>query len=618
MSETTEPSAGAKATDLAGTLVDHWDAFASRLAAGFRGRLANLGGIPHDAEAFSAGLMSAGWTFPAFVIALAAVAASTFGVFVATRRVSYSGKGVGTGLGFTFLAALVALAAGALLGYGLSDGEPNTRRALLLIALAAVLSGLVLAILDAVLRDDGAGGRSLRRFRVMTGAALVYALFGIAAFNVLRVFAAGPGLRDAFGTLGVVIPVLALLIAAYAGSRRQVERALAGPEPRTSRRALLARSWPVLAPALIVATLILAQIAATAGQPLRPIAVLVTIALILLGPHLDALIKARASAGAASPSVPLAIAAGVRTARLALLAVGGALLTAVWGAPVALALGADLTALAWPALETAGIILVSAYLWNIVGIAVERALATERVTQNQPEVDENSPAPSSRLGSVLPLIAGAAKAGLAALAMLTVLLTLGVNVWPLVTGLSVFGLAIGFGSQTLVKDVVSGLFFLADDAFRQGEYIETSGAKGTVEKISIRSLSLRHPRGALATIPYGQIGKIQNYSRDWVIEKIAFRVAFNTDVELVRKLFKKIGQSLAADPALAPDLLEPFKSQGIAAVEDGTLVVRGKFKARAGKQFQIKKRVLAAVQQAFHENGIVAVAKPMVFPGPGG
>ena len=85
-----------------------------------------------------------------------------------------------------------------------------------------------------------------------------------------------------------------------------------------------------------------------------------------------------------------------------------------------------------------------------------------------------------------------------------------------------------------------------------------------------------------ATIPYGEIGKIQNYSRDWMIEKLTFRVAFDTDVEKIRKIFKKIGQDIAANPELAGDLLEPFKSQGIAEVEDGTLVIRAKFKAKAG------------------------------------
>lgn len=139
----------------------------------------------------------------------------------------------------------------------------------------------------------------------------------------------------------------------------------------------------------------------------------------------------------------------------------------------------------------------------------------------------------------------------------------------------------------------------------------TPGGQGTVEKISARSVTLRHSRGPAATIPYGQIGKIQNYSRDWIIEKLVFRVAFETDVESVRKLFKQIGRDIRADPELSPDLIEPFKSQGIAAVEDGTLLIRGKFKARAGKQFGIRKAVLAAVRDAFNENGIHVVPRPV-------
>ncbi len=114
----------------------------------------------------------------------------------------------------------------------------------------------------------------------------------------------------------------------------------------------------------------------------------------------------------------------------------------------------------------------------------------------------------------MPLLSGIGKSTILALAFLSILVSVGVNVWPLITGLSVFGLAIGFGSQTLVKDIVSGLFFLVDDAFRFGEYIETSGAKGTVEKISVRSVTLRNARGSVATVPYGQMGKIQNFSRD--------------------------------------------------------------------------------------------------------
>jgi hypothetical protein len=92
-------------------------------------------------------------------------------------------------------------------------------------------------------------------------------------------------------------------------------------------------------------------------------------------------------------------------------------------------------------------------------------------------------------------------------------------------------------------------------------------------------------------------------------------VPFDTDVEQVRKIFKKVGQDIADDPELNQDLLEPFKSQGIADVEDGTLLIRGKFKAKAGKQFAVRKAVLTAVQKAFQDYGIIAVPKPLGLPG---
>ena len=282
------------------------------------------------------------------------------------------------------------------------------------------------------------------------------------------------------------------------------------------------------------------------------------------------------------------------------------MLGAIWAAPLASGFGINLHSIAANAVHVALIAIAAAFLWSVVGVVTGRAQhAGGATTHADPAV------PRSRLGTLVPLLSGIAKATIIALAFLSVLVSVGVNVWPLITGLSVFGLAIGFGSQTLVKDVVSGLFFLVDDAFRMGEYIETSGAKGTVEKISVRSVTLRNARGPVATVPYGQMGKIQNFSRDYAIEKLAFRVHFDTDIELVRKLFKKIGQDVAADPELAPDLIETFKSQGIADVEDGTLVIRGKFVAKPGKQSMIRRSVLKAVHQAFRENGIHAVPKPL-------
>ena len=181
---------------------------------------------------------------------------------------------------------------------------------------------------------------------------------------------------------------------------------------------------------------------------------------------------------------------------------------------------------------------------------------------------------------------------------------LGVNITPLLAGAGVVGLAVGFGAQTLVRDVVAGIFFLMDDAFRMGEFIDTGGTLGSIEKISIRSLQLRGTRGAVHIIPYGEIPKLTNLSRDWVIMKLQFTVPFDTDVEKVRKLFKRIGQDIMQMEEYKDDILAPFKGQGVTGVDDVGILVRGKFTTKPGKQFGVRKEIYKRVQQAFDENGI--------------
>ncbi|MGH6900231.1 MAG: mechanosensitive ion channel family protein, partial [Geminicoccaceae bacterium] len=176
-------------------------------------------------------------------------------------------------------------------------------------------------------------------------------------------------------------------------------------------------------------------------------------------------------------------------------------------------------------------------------------------------------------------------------------------------GAGVVGLAIGFGAQTLVKDVITGLFFLLEDAFRKGEYIETDAGKGVVEKISMRSVQLRHHRGPLYTIAFGQMGNVVNHSRDWVKIKFELRVPFDTDLELVRKVIKRISQEIQDDPRLGPMLLQPVKSQGVIQVDDSGFVIGVKFVSRPGQQFMVRREAYARIKQAFVENGIAFASR---------
>jgi small-conductance mechanosensitive channel len=181
---------------------------------------------------------------------------------------------------------------------------------------------------------------------------------------------------------------------------------------------------------------------------------------------------------------------------------------------------------------------------------------------------------------------------------------IGVDTTPLLAGASIVGLAIGFGAQKLVTDVVSGIFFLVDDAFRTGEYVTVEGTMGTVEKISIRSMQLRHHKGPVHTIPYGEIPKITNYSRDWVIMKLRFTVPFDSDPVKIKKIFKKIGQELMDAPEFDGDFLQPFKSQGVLEIDEVGMVIRGKFMAKPGKQFMIRKEIFNRVNKECAANGI--------------
>ena len=222
-----------------------------------------------------------------------------------------------------------------------------------------------------------------------------------------------------------------------------------------------------------------------------------------------------------------------------------------------------------------------------------------------PKLEEEELGPGgSRLSTVLPLALAAARVSIAVIFGLLAIGNLGIDVTPLLAGFGVAGLAIGFGAQKLVTDVVSGVFFLLDDAFRIGEYVEIDGTMGTVERISVRSMTLRHHRGALHTIPYGEIPKLTNFSRDWVIMKLKFTVDFETDPNKVKKIFKKIGAELMEDPLYKDDFLEPFKSQGVLDFDDIGMVIRGKFMTRPGKQFTIRKEIYNRVKALFEENDI--------------
>jgi small-conductance mechanosensitive channel len=251
------------------------------------------------------------------------------------------------------------------------------------------------------------------------------------------------------------------------------------------------------------------------------------------------------------------------------------------------------------------VVLLCYLAWGLINAAIQRRMQQEIPETEEDEANEEGGSGGSRIATLLVLLRKFMLVVIIVMASLIVLSALGVNIGPLIAGAGVFGLAIGFGAQTLVKDIISGVFFLIDDAFRVGDYLTVSGTKGTVEHISLRSLRLRHPRGMVYFIPFGDMKTVTNLSRDYVIMKLDFRVRYDADVEKIRKIIKKkVYKVISADPELGPKLLEPIKSQGVREMDDSAMIMRVKYKTKPGDQFAIRKHVYRLMQEAFKEEGI--------------
>jgi moderate conductance mechanosensitive channel len=225
------------------------------------------------------------------------------------------------------------------------------------------------------------------------------------------------------------------------------------------------------------------------------------------------------------------------------------------------------------------------------------------VVPGQSDEDEDMVA-GSRLATIVPILSRMLLSAALLIAVLAGLSNSGINIAPLLAGAGIFGLAISFGSQALVRDIVSGLFYIFDDAFRVGEYVDTGKNKGTVERIALRSLRLRHQNGQIHTVPYGQLGAVTNFSRDWATIKFNFRLARDSDLEKVRKTAKKLGLELLEDPDIGKEFLSQLKMQGVADVLDTALLVRFKFTCLPARSSLCQREVVKRLYKTFVAAGV--------------
>src|SRR5688572_14918930 len=191
-----------------------------------------------------------------------------------------------------------------------------------------------------------------------------------------------------------------------------------------------------------------------------------------------------------------------------------------------------------------------------------------------------------------------------AMAGLMILRELDVDITPVLTGAGIAGLAIGFGSQQLVRDVISGFFLILEDQVRVGDVAVVNGQGGLVEEVNLRTIVLRDEQGAVHIFPNGEVKTLANQSKDFSYAVVSIAVAFGSDVDLAIAAIRDIGGTLERDPDFKPHILEPIDVLGVEAFDPGQLVVKARVKTVPLKQWLVARELRKRIAQTFVERGI--------------
>lgn len=185
-----------------------------------------------------------------------------------------------------------------------------------------------------------------------------------------------------------------------------------------------------------------------------------------------------------------------------------------------------------------------------------------------------------------------------------VLREVGLDITPIIAGAGVVGLAIGFGAQGLIKDLIAGFFILLEDQFHVGDIIQVSGVSGLVERMNLRITVVRDLHGTVHFVPNGEIRVVSNLTKEWSRAVVEVGVGYGEDVDRVIGVLNSVGRDLAADPALGPVILEGPQVLGVEALGESQVTLRVLVKTLPLKQFDVARELRKRIKAAFDREGI--------------
>ena len=262
----------------------------------------------------------------------------------------------------------------------------------------------------------------------------------------------------------------------------------------------------------------------------------------------------------------------------------------------------------WLASETGRTVIAT--LASIVAIALIATIVLEvastLVDRYLTQVDERGALVerSQRARTLLPLARNALRAVVGVIAALMILSEIGIDIAPVLAGVGVAGLAIGFGAQTMVRDIITGLFILLEDSVAVGDVVTAGGHTGTVEAITIRTIRLRDLQGHVHTVPFSSVDTVSNMTKEFSYYLIDMGVAYREDYDEVVAVMREVGAELQQDPEHGPNMLEPLEIMGLNSFGDSAVIVRARLKTKPLTQWMTGREYNRRLKAAFDARGI--------------
>ncbi|WP_368417547.1 mechanosensitive ion channel domain-containing protein, partial [Rhodovarius sp.] len=242
-------------------------------------------------------------------------------------------------------------------------------------------------------------------------------------------------------------------------------------------------------------------------------------------------------------------------------------------------------------------LLLALLVWEAANAAIARHLA--QLSANA------ATARSARVRTLLPMLRTVLGIVVTIFITLNVLAEIGVNVAPLLAGAGVIGLAVGFGSQTLVRDVITGVFLLFEDSVAVGDVVTLGGLSGTVEQLSIRSIRLRAVNGDVHIIPFSAVTTVTNQTRDYGYAVIDLVVDYDADTDLVASALSEVGTVMRADDAWSGSIMAAIEVMGVERMSDMGVVVRARMKTEPARRWAVSRELNRRVKLRCGELGIM-------------